>query len=423
MLTIIRKSKWTKIIAMFVLVSFLSEIMQPKQLFAIGGGPSQPEMAGLTPVDTDQLVDLFSGDFHYTILIMTVPGPNGGFPINLNYYSGVGMEQEATWVGLGWNLNPGAINRQVRGIPDDFRNDTIKKYYSRRDNNTFLFSYGADGEVYGANFGIGLSATKSYIYNTYNGISLSNRFGISASYVRTKEIKGYTEVKGRATIGYGINLDSDNGITHSFSMNGGGKNLKAGFNFGYNSKSGTYTFSNQISVDFSKNIPTHTNRPNPTNKPNRESIDIGYGGSVGSSFSTAASLPPIHIPLASTSWGLSFQAGAAAAYLEGARSVNSNIVSQVTPDDSIPFSSYGLLYADGADSLSIQDFNREKELCVDKHSQNLPLPIMTNDIYSITGELMSGSFRAFRSAYGHFYDHQVKNSTCTCGAGVGFAFG
>ena len=56
MLTIIRKSKWTKIIAMFVLVSFLSEIMQPKQLFAIGGGPSQPEMAGITPVDTDQFV-------------------------------------------------------------------------------------------------------------------------------------------------------------------------------------------------------------------------------------------------------------------------------------------------------------------------------------------------------------------------------
>lgn len=423
MLTIIRKSKWTKIFAMFVLVSFLTEIMQPKQLFAIGGGPSQPEMAGITPVDTDQLVDLFSGDFHYTILIMTVPGPNGGFPINLNYYSGVGMEQEATWVGLGWNLNPGAINRQVRGIPDDFRNDTIKKYYCRRDNNTFLFSPGTGGEVYGADFGIGLNTSQSYIYNTYKGISLSSRFGITSSYVRNNDIQGKTSREGGGTMGYGINLDSDNGITQSFSMNGGNKNLKTGFNFGYNSKSGTYTFSNQISGNFSKNIPTHSNRPNYTDKPNRRSIDVGWGGSVGSSFSTAANLPPIHLPLSSTSWGLSFQMGGAAAYIEGFLSVNSNIVSQVTPDDSIPYSSCGLLYADGADSSSLQDFNREKELCVDKHSQNLPLPIMTNDIYAITGELMSGSFRAFRSDYGHFYDNQVKNSTFTCDAGVDLAFG
>lgn len=180
MLTKIRNSRWTKIVAMVILVSFLSEIIQPNQLFAITGGPSQPEMAGFTPVSTDQMVDLFSGDFHYTIPIMVVPGPNGGFPINLNYNSNVGMEQEATWVGLGWTLNPGAINRQVRGLPDDFCNDTIEKFYHRRDNNTFLFSPGGGGEVFGANFGIGLSGSSSVIYNTYSGISLCQKFGISA---------------------------------------------------------------------------------------------------------------------------------------------------------------------------------------------------------------------------------------------------
>ena len=146
----IRSSKTTKILSLFLLINFLIEIFQPLELFALTGGPSQPEMAGFTPANTDNMVDLFSGNFHYTIPIMTVPGPNGGYPINLNYNSGIGMEYEASWVGLGWNLNPGAINRQVRGIPDDFNGDEITKTYKRRNNNTFIFTPAGGVEIYGA---------------------------------------------------------------------------------------------------------------------------------------------------------------------------------------------------------------------------------------------------------------------------------
>jgi len=45
----IRKSRFTKVFAMVLLVSFLAELMQPAQLYALTGGPSQPEMAGFTP--------------------------------------------------------------------------------------------------------------------------------------------------------------------------------------------------------------------------------------------------------------------------------------------------------------------------------------------------------------------------------------
>lgn len=419
MLTKIRNSRWTKIVAMVILVSFLSEIIQPNQLFAITGGPSQPEMAGFTPVSTDQMVDLFSGDFHYTIPIMVVPGPNGGFPINLNYNSNVGMEQEATWVGLGWTLNPGAINRQVRGLPDDFCNDTIEKFYHRRDNNTFLFSPGGGGEVFGANFGIGLSGSSSVIYNTYSGISLCQKFGISASYVRDRKIQGDgNKLKTSAAVGGNVNLDSDNGITTSFSMNGGSKNLKAGFNYGYNSKSGTYTFSNQISLNFASKVSV----PENTNVPDKAKFKYS-GGSVGSSFSTAANLPPIHLPLSSTSWGLSFQVGGAGAYLEGYGSVHSTVINQVTPNDTIKNRACGIIYADLANKYTLQDFNREKEICVDKDSRNLPLPVMTHDLYSITGEQQGGTFRAYRSDYGHFYDNEIKTSTFTADGGADLASG
>lgn len=355
-----------------------TEIIDPVRLYAITGGPSQPEMAGFTPTNADNMVDLFGGDFHYTIPIMTVPGPNGGFPINLNYTSGVGMEQEASWVGLGWNLNPGAINRQVRGIPDDFRDDIIEKIYRRRDNNTFLFSPGGGGEVFGADFGLGLSRTNSFIYNTYNGISLCRRFGISASYVRERTVQDHKN-KLSFSASASITQDSDNGVTTSFSMNGG-KNLKAGFNYGYNSKSGTYTYGNQISLSISK--PMEVTKEDKSTEIKTKTTS--YGG-VGRSFSTAATLPPIRVPMTSNSRGLSFQVGGAGGFAEGYGTVNCNIVSQTTPPNVIKNPACGILYADKAAVNTLQDFNREKEICVDHDSRNLPLPVMTNDLYNITG--------------------------------------
>lgn len=423
MLQRIRNSKWSKVVACLLVILMFTEIIDPISLYAITGGPSQPEMAGFTPVDTDNLVDLFSGDFHYSIPIMTVPGPNGGFPITLNYTSGIGMEQEASWVGLGWNLNPGAINRQVRGIPDDFRGETIRKIYKRRDNNTFLFSPSGGGEVFGSDFGIGVSQSKSFIYNTYNGITLSQRFGISASYVRDGNVQ--SERTTIATANIGVDLNSDNGITTSFSMNGGCKNLKLGVNYGYNSKSGTYTYGSQISLSYSKQISAKSNRARPKDetRKDREEMTITGGGSVGTSFSTAAELPPIHIPLKSTGWGVSFQAGGSGEFLEGYGNVHCNIVNQKTPDEEVCNPAYGLMYAEEADTNSLQDFNREKDICVNKHSKNLPLPVMTNDIFNVTGESMAGSFRLYRSDYGHFYDNKVSVNTFTTDAGVDLGFG
>ena len=33
------------------------------------------------------------------------------------------MDQESSWVGLGWSLNPGAVNRHIRGAPDEFNGE------------------------------------------------------------------------------------------------------------------------------------------------------------------------------------------------------------------------------------------------------------------------------------------------------------
>lgn len=79
------------------------------------------------------LVNPFTGDFQYSIPLLNIPGPNGEeIPVTLSYAAGISMEAKASWVGLGWNYNPGEISRSVNGIPDDWNGvvmmeDTMKK--------------------------------------------------------------------------------------------------------------------------------------------------------------------------------------------------------------------------------------------------------------------------------------------------------
>lgn len=68
----------------------------------------------------------FHGDYSASIPLMTVPGRGGvDYPISISYKAGITTDQRATWVGLGWNLNPGSITRVVNGIPDNINHGVI----------------------------------------------------------------------------------------------------------------------------------------------------------------------------------------------------------------------------------------------------------------------------------------------------------
>lgn len=71
---------------------------------------------------TQDGVDMSTGRYHKNINILHVPGPGGGYTINLNYMSNLAYDQEASWVGAGWFLSPGSITRTLNGIPDDVKN-------------------------------------------------------------------------------------------------------------------------------------------------------------------------------------------------------------------------------------------------------------------------------------------------------------
>ena len=109
-----------KKVAALLLATTTGQLLFPVAAFALTSGPSQPEFSSFEPVGTSDLVNKFSGDFSYAIPLMEVPGPQGSsYPLTLAYQSGANAEDEASWVGYGWNLNTGAINRSARGLPDD----------------------------------------------------------------------------------------------------------------------------------------------------------------------------------------------------------------------------------------------------------------------------------------------------------------
>lgn len=145
-------------------------------------GPVAPEAVSFEPVDANNMVNMVTGDFSYVIPLLHVPGPGGGYPLALSYHGGVAMDQEASWVGLGWNINPGAINRSVNGFPDDWydkKNDT--EIYASGDNLS-AFTIGV-----GVSIGKGLSLGGNITFGDYWGwgveTDIGGRFGkLGANY-------------------------------------------------------------------------------------------------------------------------------------------------------------------------------------------------------------------------------------------------
>lgn len=93
-------------------------------------------------------VSLFTGTPSISIPLFTIETGAYSFPISLSYHaSGIKVSQEASWVGLGWNLNVGgSISRSVRGR-DDFvggyfdQNVTIPKEMDEERGDADIIAY------------------------------------------------------------------------------------------------------------------------------------------------------------------------------------------------------------------------------------------------------------------------------------------
>ncbi len=116
---IFKKRFLKRAMAIFFLIIITESIMHPTLTYALTTGPHQPEYTSYEQPGATDMVNLLTGDFTFSLPILEVPGPEGSFSVPLTYNAGIGPEQEASWVGLGWTLNVGAITREINQYPDD----------------------------------------------------------------------------------------------------------------------------------------------------------------------------------------------------------------------------------------------------------------------------------------------------------------
>nr|WP_298924921.1 hypothetical protein [uncultured Allomuricauda sp.] len=239
-----KKTKFShKVMAVFLTLTFLPSLVPVNFLFASNNGPNAPEAGSFEPVDATDMVNLVTGDLSYVLPLLNVPSPEGGYPLSLAYHAGIAMDQEASWVGLGWNLNPGAINRGVNGHPDDWGKTSFNEFFYDEgfQENYYSFSIGAGinnavsvglGASWGSNKSLGgfVSASVGFketplSVNARLGTGGTSSFGIGARYgnfnasIGTNGVGLNYGVKtgGNTTLGVGLNYNYSAGLSGSIS--------------------------------------------------------------------------------------------------------------------------------------------------------------------------------------------------------------
>ncbi|MEP6713560.1 MAG: hypothetical protein ABJA37_14135, partial [Ferruginibacter sp.] len=396
------------------------------------GGPGQPEMSSFKPVGSDNMVSPFTGDFSYNIPLLDV----GGYPVNIFYNSGITMDQEASWVGLGWNINPGAVNRNMRGLPDDFDGtDSIIKRQSIRPDQTWGVSGGLGLKF--AGFPIissGIDVSLGISFNNKLGIATEAGIHPSLSLSANSRDDKTSALSYGATVGAALNLNSRNGasLTPSISFNATrqsgdiGTMASIGASYTYSSRLGLQGMHLNAGLSQSKRNAYETVN-NKTGEITEHSVSSNIGTlSSGLSFVYPTVVPSIRNIFTRKSYNLSFAVGFEQFALNPhARIAGYYMQSRIADEDKeTHHAAYGFLHYQEAnkDSKALLDFNRLNDGVYTPNSPAIALPIYTYDIFSITGEGTGGSFRAYRGDVGYMRDAEVqtKDDAVSLGLDVGF---
>lgn len=398
------KNKINKGVAAFLALTLFFQYVSPVAVHALTSGPGQPEFSSFEPVGTTDMVDVYTGDFTYNIPLLTVPGPNGGYPINMAYHSGPGMDEEASWCGLGWNINVGAINRQLRGLPDDFNGDDVTHRYSLKPNTTVGLNVNSSvSERYGipptAPSGWSSPSWQIY-YNSYRG--LGYRVSMSGQ-----------QVTPHLSAGVGLSFDSQNGIgvEPDFTVSAAFKRLSGAVKIGagYNSRQGLTdgSFSTKSGYTY-----------------------VG-GMSSGASFGVRMDVPTVTTPMRTNTFpfgahvnptnGAGFVGEFGATFPQSISGYYSS--SQIANNGTVTSDAYGYLYnANGQSDENLRDFQREP-FTYSKKIPNLAPSSFTYDLFSQSAQGSGSQFRPYANNVGILTDRRIENKSYSYPIGIEFGAG
>jgi len=382
-----RNMAFKKIVAINFLLIFINSLIAPNILQAKQDPPS-PDFGGFESSSTRDMVSEFTGDFTYNLPVIEIPGPDGGgYSLSLSYHSGTSPEEDASWVGYGFTLSPGAINRNVRGYPDDYKSAPVTMYNKTPRNWTATAGVSGGLEIFSLD--MGLSANAGLRYNNYSGFGYN--LGAGISYNKGVVSLGYNVSDGEGSFSLSVNpaeylskIKTENkgvirqikGIKDNSKMNLAGSNY------------GLLSFS-----DATRPFSVHS-----------------YTGQ-SYNFSVGASLNPLTPPIGAN------------AGVFGSYSYQDNV-------PSLPLKAYGLLYSSqAAGNDALMDYSLEKETTYNKRDIFLGIPFNNADNYVVSGEGIGGSFRMYHRRIGEFKPNKVEsqiditNIGGECDAGLNFGGG
>lgn len=429
-LSILRESRTSRIICAFLAVNFIAEVTSPTLALALTSGAVQPEFASFEPIATTDMVNDFTGDFTYNLPILEIPGPDGGgYAMSLSYHSGSSSEDEASWVGFGWTLNPGAINRGRRGYPDEFSGNIVKNYNKQKPNYTtsanfdFRVEYeGTDGKpkTEGAS-GKLLDKVKSFLknvkfdmdkagneakepadvsvsishrisYNNYSGFSIANNFGLGVKGMATLSMN---RQGGQSTFGFSVNPFA---VLRSLGVKLKDQTAQTAQNTDGTSKLKKMgDFSKKQLKKNLKKLYTSSYSAHSYNAPAHGYSVAKYTGASWN-FSSSVQLN------LSGALNFGFQMG-----------FGGNMTVNALEGESIQ-NAYGYLYSNKSNiknahdkENSLFDYQIEKESTFNKHDKNLGIPFNNADMFSVTGNDVSGGFRFYHDSIGCYFPNTSES--------------
>jgi hypothetical protein len=410
-------------------------IVNAKLPSVVLGGPGQSESGGFSLNSNDGMVDPFTGDFTYSIPVMDVEG----YPIVLSYNSNVGMTDEASWVGLGWNLNVGSVAREMRGIPDEFDgSQSISRVYNIKEGDvengwkagvTAGVMYRGNTNSRKSKLGLDFSLLYGTYKSPYSGTSRTFDFNIGASLAISGEGKRDDAFLGMRG-GLGVSTDSKNGIGRSSSVGAIGSFGESdeattfgsyGLSYGQNYHSRLGLTQRSIGANFSFGANSSYKQ-----KQNDEikTISGQYSFlplSLGSSFTCGSitSVPQYEIASNYTSqntvgdFSYAFSKGSKWMFTVGVEgqeySSNQSLIYSNNSSKTINNPAFGYFHLRKRSNYTgsdrpVMDYNRERDIEFSEEMKNLPFSFPTYDVFYVNGMGMSATFRPQRNDIGIYND-------------------
>ncbi len=400
-----RKSKILKIVSVLLIISMVNSLFLPTVSYALTAGPGSPEFSSFEPVATTDMVDVFTGDFTYNLPVVEIPGPDGGgYALSLSYHGGASSEEEASWVGYGWTLNPGAINRNVKGFPDDYDHTPVNYYNKTRPNWTIATRHKLNLEFFSKEQNPKGSTSKETKYKPGTFMP-SLEFGTS---LRFNNYQGFAR-------GYSLGASFGGMVSLGMQYGAGGITFSADIN--------PLNILNKFVIQkkIQEKVKELKDRNCPEDQGKLDKLGdlkkfADHYASQGSSYglttfameTTSMSVADCH------GYNLNFSLDASARASICPIGLDLGVSGSFSMQYNIPAGpKYAFGYMNTPDSPQpdeMQDYYTEKSQPFDKRDYFLGIPFSNADNFMLTGEGLSGGFRIYNKRIGTYHPNRSETN-------------